>query len=230
MRIIKTLIITLVLAGICTAQQKFTFAIGDIVIDEKKVSDQIKMTTKKDVGIVDMLNFLEKYTTIKVDKEPVVVTFKKVEEIEKYPLIFMSADGPIDFSELECKNMAEYCKRGGFIFIDDCVYKSTNSLFFRSFKDLIEKKIFPGKKAKLLSFDHEIYHCHFDLPAGLPYMQGEAAGGWAVADDKGRIMIMLSPHDIHCGWLPGQEKFWSDLAKKQAFQFMTNLVIYSMTH
>ena len=228
MKILKAAVLVLFLAGICFAQQKFTFAVADIIINESKVSDQIKLITKKDQGMTDMLDFLERYTTMKVDKEIAVVTFKKVEEIEKYPLIFISSNGPINFSELECNNMAEYCKRGGFIFIDDCVYKERNSLFFHSFKDLVEKKIFPGKKAKMLPFDHEIYHCHFDLPAGLPYVQGEGAGGWALADDKGRIMIFLSSTDIHCGWLPNQP--WSNLVKKQSFQFMANLVIYSMTH
>lgn len=228
MKILRTAVMVLILTGLCFAQQKFTFAVGNIVIDQTPVSDWVKLTTEKDTGIPIMLDFVEKYTTLKIDKEVKLVTFKKVEEIEKYPLIFMSANGPIEFSDLECKNMAEYCKRGGFIFIDDCVHK-TSSLFFQSFKKLIEKKIFPGRKAKMLTFDHEIYHCHFDLPMGLPYVQGEAAGGWAVTDDKGRIMIFLSPTDVHCGWFPNQPA-WSDLVKKQAFQFMTNLIIYTMTH
>ena len=227
MKALKTAVMMFFIITVCQAQQKFTFAVGDVTIDTKPVSDWVKLVNQPEQCMSDMLLFLEKYTTMKVDKEVKIVTFKKVEDIEKYPLIMMSANGPVEFSDLECKNMAEYCKRGGFIFIDDCVHK-TSSLFFQSFKGLIEKKIFPGRKARMLTFDHEIYHCHFDLPAGLPYVQGEAAGGWAITDEKGRIMIFLSPTDIHCGWKTGQP--WTELATKQSFQFMANLVIYSMTH
>jgi|GEM_PF-5309999 len=226
MKMLKILITILLLTGISQAQQKFTLAIANIIIDESAVSSEIKLISAKDLGMENMLNFLEKYTTIQVDKKVPTVTFKKVSDIEKYPFILISANGPIRFSDLECKNMAEYCKRGGFIFVDDCVYEKTKSPFYHSFKDLMENKIFPGRKAELLPFDHEIYHCHFDLPAGLPYMQGEPAGGWAISDEKGRVMMFLSPADIHCGWF---EYEWTALQKKQAFQFMTNLIIYSMT-
>ncbi|OGF49921.1 MAG: hypothetical protein A2044_00860 [Candidatus Firestonebacteria bacterium GWA2_43_8] len=228
MKILKVILAVFMFTGLCLAQQKFTFAVADIIINESAVSNQIKLVTTKDEGMENMLAFLEKNTTIKVDKEIPIVTFKKVSDIEKYPFIFISANGPIKFSDAECKNMAEYCKRGGFIFVDDCVYENKQSLFFHSFKDLVEKKIFPGKKAEMLSFDHEIYHCHFDLPAGLPYVQGEPSGGWAITDDKGRVMMFLAPTDIHCGWFTTFG--FSDLQTKQSFQFMANLVIYTMTH
>jgi len=47
MKILKAAVLVLFLSGICFAQQKFTFAVADIIINESKVSDQIKLITKK---------------------------------------------------------------------------------------------------------------------------------------------------------------------------------------
>ena len=83
--------------------------------------------------------------------------------------------------------------------------------------------------AEKLPLDHEIYHCLFDLPKGLPFMQGELSGGWSFSDDKGRILMFLSPHDIHCGWF--SEQNWFGRKKTQeAFEMGANIVIYAMTH
>ena len=79
--------------------QQFTFAIARVLINEGPVSDHVKIIEQKNEGITAFLEFLEKNTTIKVNKEVAVVTFKHVEDIEKYPFIFLSANGPILFSD-----------------------------------------------------------------------------------------------------------------------------------
>ena len=206
----------------------FQFAIARFLINEDAVRSWIKKVDAPDEVMGFFLDFLEKSTTIKVDKQIKVVTFEKIEDIEKYPFIFMSSNGPLVFKDIEIKNMAEYCKRGGFIVIDDCVFEGKNSYFFESFRELAETKIFPGTKAKLLPLSHEIYHCHFDLTAGLPYLQGEPLGGWAISDDKGRLMIYMSPHDIHCGW--NQNDIWTAKQKEDSLKMGVNIVIYAMTH
>jgi hypothetical protein len=239
MKLLKYLLITLlIMTGFSFAADKpkadalpeFTFAIARVLIDEDPVQMQVKKIQSDDEGISSFLRFLEKNTTVKVNKTVAIITFKKVEDIEKYPFIFISANGPIRFTALEVKNMAEYCKRGGFIFVDDCVTPDgKGSLFTDSFKVLVQEKIFPGTKPQLLDTDHEIYHCLFDLPKGLPYMQGELSGGYGVFDDKNRMMMFISPHDIHCGWF--QEANWFGKKKtEEAFKMGANIVVYAMTH
>ena len=188
---------------------------------------------------LEFLEALEKYTTLKVNKKVNVTTFEDIEKISQYPIVFMTSEGDIKFSDIEIKNMREYCNRGGFLFVDDCVYKGRGDYFFRSFKNLVETKIFPGKKMELLPLDHEIYHCHFDLTKGLPYIDGEGGqgvphGGYGLSDDKGNLVIFLSAHDIHCGWSSKLHQLFpnkfTSAKREECIKMAINIVIYALTH
>jgi len=175
------------------------------------------------------LDELEKNTTIKVEKKVYEPTLEKLDEITKFPILFMHAETPVKFLDIEIKNMREYCLRGGFIFADDCVLEKKGDLFFKSFKETVETRVFPDKKFKKIDISDPIFHCHFDLPQGLPYVQGVPNGAWGLYDDKGRIMIFACSTDLHCGWYK-DENWFEDRKRKEAYQMGINIVIYALTH
>ena len=175
------------------------------------------------------LKELEKNTTIKPEMKVNIATLEKLEEITKFPLLFMHAETEVKFTDIEIKNMREYCLRGGFIWADDCVLYKTGDYFFQSFKKTVETKVFPGRKMELLPDDHEIFHCHFDMPKGLPYCQGVPNGAWGLHDDKGRLMILAMSTDLHCGW-NNIDKYFGDKKTREAYQMAINIVVYALTH
>jgi hypothetical protein len=178
---------------------------------------------------LEFLNFLEKNTTIKPEKKVNVATLDKLEEIVKYPVLFMTEEVEITFKDIEIKNMREYCLRGGVIWADDCVYQEKGDYFYKSIVKTIENKVFPGKKMEKLTMEHDIFHCHFDMAKGLPYNQGSPEGAWGLHDDKGRLMIIITPSDIHCGWDSVGNHF-GDKNITDSYRMGTNIVIYALTH
>ncbi|MFH1823824.1 MAG: DUF4159 domain-containing protein [Candidatus Firestonebacteria bacterium] len=65
---------------------------------------------------VTFLEHLEKYTTLKVDKKWNNVTLEKLEDLVKYPVLFMTASGTPKLDKTELKNLKEYLLRGGILF------------------------------------------------------------------------------------------------------------------
>ena len=178
---------------------------------------------------VEFLDFLEKNTTIKPEKKVNVATLDKLEEIVKYPVLFMTEEVEITFKDIEIKNMREYCKRGGVIWADDCVYESKGEYFYKSIVKTIENLVFPGKKMQRIPLDDDLFHCHFDMPKGLPYNQGSPEGALGLYDDKGRLMIIITPSDIHCGW-DSEAKHFGEKNVTDSYRMGTNIVIYALTH
>ena len=197
-------------------------------------------------GDQKILEDLEKYISIKVNKQVFIVDFKNINELCKYPFIFMHASGTIVLNEQEKKNIREYINKGGFIFAEDCTFKGwlkenetletpdyrpsfryTSDTFFKGFKKMVEKELFPGKEMVLLPKDHDIYRCLYKFPEGLPYLQGQSHGGYGYFDEKKRLRIFLSSNDIHCGWIEG----WFNKTKcTEAVQMAMNIVLYAFSH
>lgn len=179
-------------------------------------------------GDTFFLERLREQTGIQVDDSWHVARLGNLEELTKYPLLFMTADGDFSCAPQEFANLKEYLRRGGFLFADDCVYGSSGDLFFRGFKSKIEGAF--GQKMVKLPDSHPIYHCFYDIQGGLPYMQGQHHGGWALFLD-GRMVIFLSSSDIHCGWCSASGRNWFTYQKGQdALKMGINIVIYAMTH
>ena len=178
---------------------------------------------------LEFLQQLEKNSTVKPEFKVNIASLEKLEEITKYPILFMHAETEARFNDAEVKNMREYCLSGGVIWADDCVLLGKGDYFFKSFVRVIENKVFPGKKMQLLPPEHEIFHCHFDMPKGLPFCQGVPHGAWGLHDDKGRLMVIAMGTDLHCGW-SFKDLWFGEKRTQEAHQMGINIVIYALTH
>ncbi len=89
-------------------------------------------------------------------------------------------------------------------------------------------RVWPDNPMRRVADDHPLYHCYFDLPRGLPYLQGENLGAWATFDKKSdRILALLTPTDLHCGWTC---RFFSPEKNMEAFKMGINIIIYYLSH
>ena len=180
-----------------------------------------------------LLRRLKEATGLNIDTTRYVVTLDNLEEMYHFPLLFMTSDGTFDFKPNQQANLVEYLKRGGFLLADDCVANGGGRIdaFFLDFRSKIEHLF--GQKMVRLPDNHEIYRSFYNLPNGLPHMQGVKHGGHALFLD-GRMAVYLSPSDIHCGWQDQIRKengiatryAQSDDAPKMGI----NLFMYLMSH
>jgi hypothetical protein len=179
-----------------------------------------------------LLDMLEKYTSLNVDKNWHVVSLNKLDEMMKFPLIFMTTENKFSFTKKQQANFKEYIERGGFIYADDCVYDVYGDFFFKDLKNKVEKLF--NKKMVRLPDDHEIYNCFYKLKK-LPYMQGVDHGGWALFLN-GRMAVFLTPTDIHCGWascrniVKNGSGWFSKKKSYDAIKMGINIIVYAMTH
>lgn len=224
---ILTLLLVLIFSVTCNAEE-FRWARGKFKV-LMPAQEEWDEDLKDDIRLVEQV---EKLTSIKVEKKVNVVTFDNLEELVKYPLIYMTASRTPVFSDLEIANLREYMSRGGIIFADDHHEGpgglGTDDEFYRGMKKILEEKIFPGKKMEVLPDGHELFHCHYDLEFGFPHMVGTPRPLLGLKDAKDSyFMAFVVANSIKGGWSQSEHgSYKRNLALKAAI----NLIVYSMTH
>jgi hypothetical protein len=182
-----------------------------------------------------------------------------LEEMSQYPFIFMHAEQYPILSAQQRKNIREYILRGGFLYIDDCLYRGGKelpeggwgTLFFDAMMKIMPD-ILPEAKFYTLQPDHEIFRIYYKTPWFFsPYR-----GGRANELPDGRFVIMESSRAISrqefekshytfhgieyknrlVGIITGTDLHcdWSGrYGKEQAVianEMMINIYLYAMTH
>ncbi|MFH1074401.1 MAG: DUF4159 domain-containing protein [Candidatus Firestonebacteria bacterium] len=231
MKKVIVLLISIFLAGMYS--QEFKWARAQFGIENPKGSRLYQEYHIEDWDIdlnadLHLLRELEKTTTLKPVLKVHTVRLDDLQEMTKYPLIFMHASDYGVFSDKEVGNLREYLKRGGMIYADDCNAGPEGDRFFRSINKLFEERVFPKKKFEELTEDSPIFHSHFEMPMGLPLIAGIKHPFMALKDDKGRVMVLNSSADLHCGWTGGGQA--TPLQIKQSLKMGVNIIIYAITN
>ncbi len=172
-----------------------------------------------------------------------VVTFDSMEQISKYPFLFMTGENYFKFNDNQKYNLKNYIMRGGFLLMDDCVVGNGGDFFYQSAYKMLEDTF--GKGAiKHIPNEHEIFHNVYDLsdtglpslnyihrrrPRGLPYMHGQNHGARGVFIRE-RLAVFLSSTDIHCGWCDSMGIEWGRENYEKAIQMGINIIMYAMSH
>lgn len=187
-------------------------------------------------GDLNLLENLTKKTSVSVSSsEWNVASIEKLDEMVRFPFLFMHAEMTPDLAPEHIANLREYLLRGGFLFAEDCVRGKNHhrargepDFFFQGIMSAMPN-VLPEAKIEKLPNDHPLYNCFYHLPNGLPFCQGQRHGGYGVTLN-GRLVAFLSPHDIHCGWTNPRWFTGRDpMAGEYALQMGTNLYIYAMT-
>lgn len=182
-----------------------------------------------------------------------VVSFENLENIEKYPFLFMTGENNYKFKEIEKKNLKEYIIRGGFLLMDDCVVGNGGDFFYKSSYILLEE-VFGNGAVKHIRPEHEVFHNVYDLTktglpslqqqmptfvprsrrpaqAPMPYMRGHGqnhgARGVFIGD---RLAIFLSSTDLHCGWCDSHGTTFGRASYEKTIQMGINIIMYAISH
>ncbi|MCY3023479.1 MAG: DUF4159 domain-containing protein [Planctomycetota bacterium] len=180
------------------------------------------------IGDQNLREQIKKLTNINILTDPVVVNLDRMEEMCRYPFVFMTAEGTFTLSDTNIATMREYLLRGGFLFADDCVLLGKGDLFFRSFVEQM-KRVFPDNPMRPVPAEHEIFNCFFTLKE-VPHMQGVKHPGMGLFDkETGRLMALCTSGDLHCAWV-GFESVFGAENRQKGIQMSVNIVVYCLTH
>ncbi len=138
----------------------------------------------------------------------------------------MTGHGNVRFTEKERERLRTYLTGGGFLHADD------NYGMDASFRREIEK-IFPDKELVELPFDHEIFHCFYDFPHGLPKIHehdGKPAQGFGIFHEGRLIIFYTYECDLGDGWEDPDVHKDPPEKREAALKMGTNIIIYAMTH
>jgi hypothetical protein len=172
-----------------------------------------------------------------------VVTFNSLDQVKKYPFLFMTGENYFQFNNDQKYNLKEYITRGGFLLMDDCVVGDGGDFFYQSaFRTLVDT--FGKGAVKRIPSEHEVFHNVYDLgetglptvdyvyrkrPGGLPYMHGQNHGARGVFMGD-RLAVFLSSTDIHCGWCDSLGIEWGRANYEKAIEMGINIIMYAMSH
>lgn len=185
-------------------------------------------------GDMNLIDHIDTNTTVNLGKKWNVADVGSLNEMAAFPFLFMHAERPPELEDQERKNLREYLLRGGFLFAEDCVIGNggmgrspRNDHFFRRLAETEFGKILPEARLERLPNDHPVFHTVFHMKNGMPHMQGTPHGLHGLVLD-GRVVALLSPSDLHCGWTNGDNWFGQN-QNNIALQMGTNIYAYAMT-
>ena len=194
------------------------------------------------------LNFsyrLQQLTSMEVDPNGLILELTD-ERLFDYPFIYIVEPGNLEFSEEEVKALRKYLLNGGFLMVDDFWGEDEWYNFYYEIK-----RVFPDREPIELPYEHEIFHCVFELKEkpqipniGLGVSGFSQGITWerpdakevhykAIYDDKGRIMSIICHNtDLGDGWeREGEsELYFHEFSEKSAYPLGINIVFYAMTH
>ncbi|NND98844.1 MAG: DUF4159 domain-containing protein [Pirellulaceae bacterium] len=189
---------------------------------------------------------LHQLTSMKVDPNGVVIDMIDPKLLD-YPFAYMSNVGNMSLSAGEAEAMRRYLLNGGFIMADDFWAPGGWENVRREME-----KVFPNRKPRELSRDHEIFHIvyHLKTKPQVPsirawqrgytfeYWHGDPQGDeephfWGYFDDAGRLMaLMCHNNDIGDGWERegDNEEYFRDYSVRVSYPLGINIITYAMTH
>lgn len=177
-------------------------------------------------SLVELLAFVRKHTLLDVGTEEDVVKLTS-DKLFEYPYVYLTGHGNVTLSAGEADRLRRYLQRGGFLHIDD------NYGLDEYIREEL-KKVFPEKNLVEVPYDHPIYRTRYEFPDGLPKIHehdGEAAQGYALRDDQGRIMVFYTHEtDLGDGWEPPSVHNNPPEKRRAALRMGTNILTYAMTH
>lgn len=175
--------------------------------------------------IPNMLAELTKRTGIQSTTEQAVVELTD-DKLFNYPFLFMTGHGNIKFTEEEVERLRLYLEHGGFLYADDDYGMD------RSFRREI-KKVFPRSSWVELPFNHNLYHCHYSFPRGLPKIHEhdkKTPRGYGLFHQKRLVVFYTYETNISDGWADPEVHQDPPQKREAAFKMGTNIIVYSLLH
>lgn len=176
-------------------------------------------------GVETLLREISLRTTVEVQTDILELDLEDIRIFEQ-PFLFLNGHVPLSMGAREKENFRRYVQSGGFVFINDD-YGMDESV-----RTLLSE-IFPGQPLTALPFDHELYHCFYSFPQGLPKIHehdGGAPRGLGIFVN-GRLSVYYSANtDIADGWDPPAVHNDPPEIREKALRMGVNIIVYALSH
>ncbi|MBU0517658.1 DUF4159 domain-containing protein [bacterium] len=175
-------------------------------------------------SLPNLLEFAANQTGIPcAEREAIVEPSSR--EIFNYPYLYLTGHGRITFSAEDAANLRRHLTAGGFLHVDD------NYGLDEHFRREI-KKVFPDQVLQEVPFSHEIYHSHFDFPAGPPKIHEhdkKPPQGFGIFYEERMVVYYTYESDLGDGWEDPDVHNDPEAVRLQALRMGTNLVVYALS-
>ena len=180
-------------------------------------------------GDLNLIQRIRTVTNVDLAFDFGVADVADLTQMTEFPFIFMHAQQPAALSDLHRANIREYLRRGGFLFIDDCMAApSQPDVFYKAMRNEM-RRILPAARYDRFDTDrnHEIFRCVYRMPDGLPqgHPRGRNNGLWGVYD-KDRLVALMCSNDFHCAWA----QWFGQQSEELALRIGVNIYVYAMSH
>jgi hypothetical protein len=147
------------------------------------------------------------------------------EELFSHPYLYLTGHGNITFTSREAARLRAYLEAGGFLHADDNY--GMNKSFRREMK-----KVFPTREFVELPSDHELFHIHYDLSAGLPKVHehdGERPRAFGLFHARRLVVLYTYESDLGDGWEDAHVHDVPEDTRQAALRMGANIVVYALT-
>lgn len=176
-------------------------------------------------AIPELTAFVQANTLIRVAPDEEVVDLSRT-QLYRFPMLFLTGHGDIQFTEAEVRALRRYLDQGGFLHIDDCY--GLDDAARRAMR-----RVYPDQSFTELPFSHPIYHAHYRFADGLPKVHehdGKPPQGFGLFNARGQLAVFYTYEtDLHDGWQPQSVHNNPPDVRRAAKQMGTNILAYALT-
>lgn len=178
-----------------------------------------------------------------IDVGPPVLVNPASQDIFKYPFIYSVEPEQMILGPDEAANLREYLARGGFWFADDFHGDEEFGRFLEQIHQVL-----PETSIVELKTSHPLFHCFYDIDEIIQVTNdgiakcrecdqwengpsGKVPKVFAIADRRGRISVLMAWNtDLGDGLEWADDPQYPAKYSAYAFKFVTNVIVYAMTH
>jgi hypothetical protein len=179
-------------------------------------------------GDPKLISYIRRSTSLNVEAAMYPVRATSVEDLSVYPFIYCDNIGYL--TPEESKNLGEYLRRGGFLFIDACRNSTINPSVPKFLSDQLRvlKSEFPDLRTEEAPPSHEIFSIYFKMTQFPPYhTRPPPRPGFPLllvyAGD--RLISVIGRNGFQCAWASSSDE---DLGRRCA-QMVANIYVYAIT-
>ncbi len=168
--------------------------------------------------------FIRVHTRLNIDPTYHTADVASLEDLCQYPFLFTNNLANVR-RESDIRNVREYLRRGGFIYIDRCVnlsFSLPQETFFQANLAFF-RKLFP--EASIVDFqpEHEIFDSYFVAGSLVRSRTPDGHNGIYGVYVDGRFVALLGLANFQCGWPNSGQR------SQRQMEMITNIYVYAMT-
>ena len=164
-------------------------------------------------------------------------------DLFNYPLVYSVEPEQMVLRPVDIANLRDYLARGGLWFADDFHGDQEFDQFMTQLR-----RVLPGATPKQLDVSHPLFHCFFNIETIIQVTNdsiakcpecdqwengpsGREPKVFAIFDAQGRIIVLTAWNtDLGDGLEWADDPTYPAEYSTYAFKFLTNVVVYAMTH